>query len=89
METIFKVYSAEMQNVLFYSALAMQPEETNKQKKGARNTKYLELLQIQNQFKITKKFLVTCNITITYLHQNWAPEIIKSINMNKNLDFYI
>lgn len=36
MEMIFKVYRAEMQNVLFYSLLAMQPEET---KKDARNTK--------------------------------------------------
>lgn len=30
METIFEVYSAEVQNVLFYSTLAMQPEETKK-----------------------------------------------------------
>lgn len=41
---ILKVYSAEMQNVLFYSALAMQFEVTKKKKKSVRKTKLPELL---------------------------------------------
>lgn len=38
MEMIFKVYSAEIQNVLFYSALAMEFEVTNKKEVSERQS---------------------------------------------------
>lgn len=72
METIFEVYSAEVQNVLFYSTLAMQPEETKKKVPEAQRSLNYSRLKPSSKF----------------LRNSWLPEIVLSHTYSRNGQYY-